>query len=154
MKTERICDPHCKKCKREIPRKNRSGTRCNLNLKKGMKSLGRSQCIGKHERALLLISLRPTCYRYCINRVFVHILFVYTSYIQSEKQETVLVYKIYGYKTCEDNTMNKKGKMKPYYKFHAFFTQSSKILIRKRLIRDEHCNLYRNYKNNMAKRYS
>lgn len=45
--------------------------------------------------------------------------------------------------------MNKKGQMKPYYRFHTFLTQSGKILIQKRLT-DEYCNLYRNYKNNKA----
>lgn len=85
MKTERIC---CKIApilqERPSSRKNRSGTRCKPeSTEKNEESLGRNKCISKHERVLLLISLRLTCYRYCINCVYTHILFIYASYTLS-----------------------------------------------------------------------
>lgn len=88
MKTEKICAPHCKKRQMKLSRKNRSGTRLTLNLKKVMKSLGRSQYTGKHERALLLISLRPTCYRYYINCMYIHIS-LYTLHIYNMKNRNL-----------------------------------------------------------------
>lgn len=81
MKTEIICcqQPYtARSAKGSSPGRTEVIPDVKLNLQKGMKSLGRGKHICKHERPFLFIPLGHICYRYCINCVDIHILFIYT----------------------------------------------------------------------------